>query len=90
MQKQNSLNLGVKLIFLDIFRLKFEKTIGIFETSTLKFVNIHGFVKNKTFSRLGLKIPYVDILGFNFEKKAIIIFEISTLEFVEMQSFPKK
>ena len=36
-QKQKSLNLGPKMLYVGIFRLEFEKNIVIFEISTLKF-----------------------------------------------------
>ena len=53
-------------------------------------LSIQCFVPNKKFSCLGLRIPYLCILYFNFEKKIIIMFEISTFDFAEMQSFMQK
>ena len=37
-QKQNCLNLGPRMSYFGIFGLKLEKTVVIFEISTLKFV----------------------------------------------------
>ena len=68
-----------------IFRLNFEKTIVIFEISTLDFVKMLKFMQNKkkTTTNLRPKMPY---LG-NFELlvwKAFVIFEVSTIEFVKI------
>ena len=59
----------------------FEKSVVIFEISTLKFVQFKNFLKKKRLN-LGEKIPYLSILHWNFE--------ISTLKFVKLQKFVKK
>ena len=47
---------------LGIFKLKFEKTIAIFDINTLKFVQMRKFVDNKKKSNLGGKMPYMGII----------------------------
>ena len=41
-----------------VFRTKFEKTIVIFEISTLKFFKIQNFVQNKKISNMEPKKPF--------------------------------
>ena len=59
----------------------FEKSVVIFEISTLKFVQFKNFLKKKRLN-LGEKIPYLSILHWNFE--------ISTLKFVKLKNLVKR
>ena len=61
-RKRKSWNLGWKMTCLGIFKLKFEKTIAIFDINTLKFVQMRKFVDNKKKSNLGGKMPYMGII----------------------------
>ena len=44
MLNEKKLNLGTKLPFVGIFALEFEKTIAIFENSTLKIIKLKSFM----------------------------------------------
>ena len=65
---------------LGIFGLEFQKTIVIFEISTLKFVQLQNFAKKQKCLKLGWKMPYLDMFGLEFQT-TIVIFEINTLQF---------
>ena len=65
---------------LGIFGLEFEKTIIMFEISTLCVTAKFRKKKHKCLN-LGPKRPYLGTFGQEFEK-TIVIFEISTLKFV--------
>ena len=45
-----------------------EKAIVVIGISTLEFAEMQKFVKKKKKSILGPKLPYLGILGCNFEK----------------------
>ena len=49
MKKQKCLNLGLNMPDLGIFRLEFQKTIVIFEISTLKFVKYESLTDTVNF-----------------------------------------
>ena len=67
--------------YLDIFGLKFETNLVIFEISTLEFVQSQNFVKKKQKClNLGPTMPYLGILELKFGNN-IVTFEISSLEF---------
>ena len=74
--------------YLGIFKLQLEKTIVIFEISTLKFPSKQIFVQKKRIFKCGTKsqIPYLGIFGLQFSK-TIVTFGINTPEIVEMRSF---
>ena len=74
---------------LDIFGLKFENNIIIFDISTLKFFQLQNFVEKQKCLKLGPKMPYWGTFGLEFSK-AIVIFEISILKFVSLQILIKK
>ena len=67
------------------FGVEFQKTIVIFEISTLKFLYLQSFAKKQKCLNLGPKLPYLGIFGVEFQK-TIVIFEISTLKFVKNES----
>ena len=52
--------------YLGVFGLEFQKTIFIFEISTLEFVKLQKFVKNLKWLNLGQQMPYLGILGLEF------------------------
>ena len=58
--------------YLGIFRLGFEKTIVIFEISTLKFFNTQSLIQISN---------YLHTSRLEFEKKKIFIFEINKPKF---------
>ena len=68
---------------MSIFRLKFEKTNVIFETSTFEFIQILKIEQNNNNKKLGPKMHYLSFLDRKIGN-AIAIFGISTLEFTEM------
>ena len=74
---------------LDIFGLKFENNIIIFDISTLKFFQLQNFVEKRKCLKLGPKMPYWGTFGLECSK-AIVIFEISILKFVSLQILIKK
>ena len=74
-----------KMSYLDIFGQEFEKTIVVFEISTLKFAYLQNFPKKQKCLNLGPKMPDLGIFGLEFWK-TIVIFEISTLNFVKKES----
>ena len=49
-----------------ISELEFENNIVIYEISTLKFVQLHNFMKKWIFLNLGPEIPYLGIFGLEF------------------------
>ena len=53
---ENPLNLRTKLPCLGMFRLQFQKTIVIFEISTLKFSKVQNFVQNVKVLKYWIKI----------------------------------
>ena len=55
------LKLGPKVSYLGILKLKFEKTIFIFEISTIDLVKMLRFVEKKKFSNLGPRMLYLGI-----------------------------
>ena len=68
-QKKKNSNLRSKRSYLGIFRLKFEKTIFIFEISTLELILWKRFIyKNKKSLNLGPKILKQVFLDCNLEK----------------------
>ena len=67
--------------YLDIFGQEFEKTIVVFEISTLKFAYLQNFPKKQKCLNLGPKMPDLGIFGLEYENN-IVIFEINTLELV--------
>ena len=56
MEKSKSLNLLQNMPHLNIYALKLEKTIVLFEIITLKFVEMQSFVQNKNLLNLRPKI----------------------------------
>ena len=67
--------------YLDIFGLKHQKSIVMFEISTFEFARLQNFAKKQKCLKLGPKMAYLGIFGLEFQK-TIAIFEISFLEFV--------
>ena len=67
------------MLYLGIFRVKFEKVIVIYAISTLEFVtNKKIFVENKKISNLG-QMSYLGIFGLKVWK-TIVIFKISIVD----------
>ena len=54
-QKQKCLYLGLKIPYLGIFELEFEKAIVIFEISTLEYVILQNFAKEIKMPKFGTK-----------------------------------
>ena len=52
--------------YFGIFGLEFEKTVVIFEISTLKFVYLQNFAEKQKFLNLSQKVPYLGIIGLEF------------------------
>ena len=52
--------------YLDIFGQEFEKTIVVFESSTLKFAYLQNFPKKQKCLNLGPKMPDLGIFGLEF------------------------
>ena len=69
-----------KILYLSIFRQKFESTIVIFEISTLEFSNMQSFMLKQKYLHLGQKLLYLGISRLEIET-IILIFEINTLKF---------
>ena len=67
-----------KNVSLGIFGQEFQKTIVIFEISTLKFVYPQNYMEKQEYLNLGRKTLNLGIFGLAFENN-IVIFEISTL-----------
>ena len=61
LHKIKTLKLWTENVYLRISRLKFEKTIVLFEISTVEFVNIQKFVRSKIMSNLGPKMPCLGV-----------------------------
>ena len=78
-----------KISYLGILGRNFEKTIVIFEISTLKFVYFQNFTKKQKCLNLRPKMPDLCIFGLEFENN-FVIFEITTFEFAKLQKFTKK
>ena len=74
---------------LETFKSVFEKTIFIFEISTLEFVKMQSFLLKNEKLNLGPKLSYLGIFGLDFEK-TIVLFKIIIFEFVKTQSFVLK
>ena len=71
-----------KILYLDIFWLKFEKKL-------LPFLICELSCKNKKYLHLGRKMLSLSIFELEFEK-AIVIFEIDALEFLKFEKFGAK
>ena len=82
-QKQNSLNLGLKLSQLGILDWNFKKLMLNLKSAFSNLLTCKVSSKNKQFLNLGPKIPYLGIFGLQFTK-AVIKFLISTLEFMKI------
>ena len=82
-QKQNSLNLGVKLFQLGILGWNFKKLMLNLKSAFSNLLTCKVSSKNKQFLNLEPKIPYLDIFGMQFIK-AVIKLLISTLEFMKI------
>ena len=67
MKKQQCLNLGPKIPYLDIFGQEFLKNYVIFEISTLKFVYLQNFTEKQKCQNLGPKTPDLGILGWDLK-----------------------
>ena len=52
--------------YLGIFGLEFQKTIVVFEVSSLEFVSLLNLVEKWKFLNLGPKMPYLGIFGLQF------------------------
>ena len=74
------------MAYLGIFGLSFQKTMVIFEISTIKFVKLQNLPKKKKISKFGTKMTYLSTFQLEFSK-AIVVFEISTQIFEKFQSF---
>ena len=61
------LNLILGMPCFCIFGLEFQKTIAIFEISTLEFVKLQNFVEKWKCLNLVPKMPYLRIFGLEFE-----------------------
>ena len=59
--------------YLGTFRPKFEKIIAIFEIKNFVFVKILSFLLNKKKLNLGPKLPYLGIVGLEFEKSLLYL-----------------
>ena len=79
--------MGPKNARFPYFRLEFENTIVIFETSVLEFALSLSLAQKKSLN-LGPKMPHLGIFWLEFEIN-IVTFEISTLKFVLLQNFVK-
>ena len=75
------LKFGTKNALLGIFGQEFQKTIVIFEISTLKFVYPQNYTKKQECLNLGPKTLNLGIFGLAFENN-IVKFEISILAIV--------
>ena len=83
MQKEETLNLVLRIPYLGIFGMSFWKIIIVFEISTLKFFKSKILTKSKMFRP---KMPYLGIFKMEFEK-TIIVFDPSTPEFFKILIF---
>ena len=73
---------GTKNAWFGFFWARIKKhPIAIFEISTLRFVYLHNFTKNRKCLNLRPKMPSLGILGLEFEYN-IVIFEITFLKFL--------
>ena len=82
MQKEETLNLVLRIPYLGIFGTSFWKII-VLEISTLKFSKSKILTKSKKFRP---KMPYLGIFKMEFEK-TIIVFDHSTPEFFKILIF---
>lgn len=81
-KSKKTLNFGPKLSCLVTYKPWFWKAIAIFETSTLKLVQMQSLKQNKNTFNSQAKITY---LG-SFIKRNLVILEIRTLKFFKMQT----
>ena len=65
--EHKKIKIGTKNDVLGKFRIKFEKTIVIFEISTIDLVNMQSFLLKKKLN-LGTKFPCLSIFGENLKK----------------------
>ena len=68
LQKERKLYLGSKIHCLGILGMEFEKTIIIFETSTLESVKVQCFMRKQGALNLRQKTPYLGIFVNEFKK----------------------
>ena len=68
-----------------MFGLQFQKTIVIFEISTLEFAKTQSFVQKVEVLKFWTKWPYLGSSG--LFQNIIVIFETSSLEFFKMLRF---
>ena len=52
--------------YFGIFWLEFQKTIVVFEISTLEFVYLQNLARKQKCLNLGPKVPYFGIFGLEF------------------------
>ena len=78
-EKEKILNLGPKILYFGTFRSKFERTLDIFEISTLKSFKKENLVEKQKSLDLGPKLLDLGIFGIEFEKTIVILKSISKL-----------
>ena len=66
--KLKILKLWTKIISFGCFELQFSKAIVTFEISAFEFIKLQSYVQKLKFLKLGPKMPYLGVLGSNFEK----------------------
>ena len=94
-RKKSRLNLGQKITYLAFLSWNFKKLIFIFEISTLKFVNLVNFSKQKKKKKKGLlklwsESPFFGYFSSRITKKSCYIWNQDPLIFLAQKLHKKQ